>query len=136
MVLPIKNPTKSYWIEGAASPLRDFRSTENLPRKTDVVIIGSGYAGATTAYWLHKVRYILSPPNVSYTKGYSIRKTVPKSLRCSCLRLAIFADLLLVAMVGPFNCHLFLHMTLMMDRRSIETTCVLSLPCVGEAIWD
>lgn len=54
MVLPNPNPTKSYWIEAANSPLRDYRSTESLPTETDVVIIGSGYAGATTAYWLHK----------------------------------------------------------------------------------
>ncbi|KAL6408827.1 FAD dependent oxidoreductase superfamily [Ilyonectria robusta] len=54
MPLPINNPTKSFWIEGAASPLRDFRSTNDLPRETDVAIIGSGYAGTTTAYWLHK----------------------------------------------------------------------------------
>ncbi|KAF4816196.1 hypothetical protein CGCSCA5_v006598 [Colletotrichum siamense] len=54
MVLPISNPTKSYWIEGAESPLRDFRSTEELPKEVDVVIVGSGYAGATTAYWLQK----------------------------------------------------------------------------------
>jgi hypothetical protein len=55
MVLPISNPTKSFWIEGAASPLRDFRSTPELPKTTDIVIIGSGYAGTTSAYWLHKV---------------------------------------------------------------------------------
>jgi hypothetical protein len=55
MVLPISNPTKSYWIEAAKSPLRDFRSTVDLPQETDVVIMGSGYTGATTAYWLHKV---------------------------------------------------------------------------------
>lgn len=56
MVLPIPNPTKSYWIEAAESPLRNFRSTADLPQETDVVIVGSGYTGATTAYWLHKVR--------------------------------------------------------------------------------
>jgi hypothetical protein len=56
MVLPVANPTKSYWIEAAESPLRNFRSSELLPEETDVVIIGSGYAGAATAYWIHKVR--------------------------------------------------------------------------------
>jgi hypothetical protein len=56
MVLPGKNPTKSYWIEAAESPLRDFRSSDELPEETDVVIIGSGYSGAATAYWIHKVR--------------------------------------------------------------------------------
>jgi ribulose 1,5-bisphosphate synthetase/thiazole synthase len=56
MVLPICNPTKSFWIEEASSALRNFRSTENLPKETDVIIVGSGYAGATTAYWLNKAR--------------------------------------------------------------------------------
>lgn len=55
MVLPIENPTKSYWIEAAESPLRNFRSSDKLPEETDVAIIGSGYAGASTAYWIHKV---------------------------------------------------------------------------------
>ncbi|KAK8853497.1 hypothetical protein IAR55_004204 [Kwoniella newhampshirensis] len=55
MVLPIENPVKSFWIEGAKSPLRDFRSTPELPKEAlDVIIIGSGYAGATMAYWLNK----------------------------------------------------------------------------------
>ncbi|ORY67771.1 FAD dependent oxidoreductase-domain-containing protein [Pseudomassariella vexata] len=54
MVLPIDNPTKSYWIEAAGSRLRNFRSTDELPKEVDVVIVGSGYTGATTAYWLHK----------------------------------------------------------------------------------
>lgn len=55
MVLPSNNPTKSYWIEAAESPLRNFRSSEQLPEETDVAIIGSGYAGVSTAYWIHKV---------------------------------------------------------------------------------
>lgn len=56
MVLPKDNPSKSFWIEAAESPLRNFRTTEELPKQTDIVIIGSGYTGATTAYWIHKVR--------------------------------------------------------------------------------
>ena len=55
MVLPASNPTKSYWIEAAESPLRHYRSTETLPESVDVVIVGAGYAGAATAYWIHKV---------------------------------------------------------------------------------
>lgn len=55
MVLPTKNPTKSYWIEAAGSSLRDTRTTDNLPQETDVIIVGSGYTGASTAYWIHKV---------------------------------------------------------------------------------
>ncbi|KAJ5537465.1 hypothetical protein N7494_006944 [Penicillium frequentans] len=57
MVLPINNPTKSFWIEEANSTLRDFRSTKDLPKETDVTIIGSGYTGAATAYWLNKARW-------------------------------------------------------------------------------
>ncbi|EME45451.1 hypothetical protein DOTSEDRAFT_150512 [Dothistroma septosporum NZE10] len=53
-MLPVQEPTRSYWIEGAASPLRDCRTTGHLPKETDVVIIGSGYSGATIAYWLQK----------------------------------------------------------------------------------
>jgi ribulose 1,5-bisphosphate synthetase/thiazole synthase len=55
MVLPAAEPTKSYWIETAQSPLRDFQSSDELPSKTDIVIVGSGYAGATAAYWISKV---------------------------------------------------------------------------------
>ncbi|KAH7093660.1 FAD dependent oxidoreductase-domain-containing protein [Paraphoma chrysanthemicola] len=54
MVLPVPNPTKSYWIEAAESPLRNYRSSEQLQEQTDIAIIGSGYAGASTAYWIHK----------------------------------------------------------------------------------
>ncbi|KAF3763924.1 DAO-domain-containing protein [Cryphonectria parasitica EP155] len=54
MVLPTTNPSKSYWIEAADSTLRDFRSTPELPKETDIVIVGSGYTGASAAYWLHK----------------------------------------------------------------------------------
>jgi hypothetical protein len=55
MVLPVDNPTKSYWIEAAESTLRNFGSNEPLAEETDVAIVGSGYAGASTAYWIHKV---------------------------------------------------------------------------------
>lgn len=55
MVLPLENRTKAYWVEAADSPLRNFRSTPELPAETDVLIIGSGYTGAAFAYWLHKV---------------------------------------------------------------------------------
>lgn len=58
MVLPVPNPTKSYWIEAAKSPLKDLQSTPELPKQTDIVIIGSGYTGATAAYWIHRVRSI------------------------------------------------------------------------------
>lgn len=56
-MLPNVDRTKSYWIEAAQSDLKSFRSTELLPTETDVVIVGSGYSGATAAYWLHKVGF-------------------------------------------------------------------------------
>jgi hypothetical protein len=55
MVLPVPNPTKCFWIEAAESPLRDFRSKPELPEEADFVIVGSGYAGTTAAYWIDKV---------------------------------------------------------------------------------
>ena len=58
MGLPLTNPTKSYWIEAAKSDLRGHRSSPELPKEVDVVIIGSGYTGATSAYWLHKVCFM------------------------------------------------------------------------------
>lgn len=59
MVLPTLNRTKSYWIEAANSPLRDYRSSTGLPAECDIVIIGSGMAGATAAYWVDKVSYTI-----------------------------------------------------------------------------
>lgn len=55
MVLPVDNPTKSYWVEGADSQLRNFQSPSKLPQEIDVVIVGSGYTGTASAYWIHKV---------------------------------------------------------------------------------
>lgn len=75
MVLPVPDPTKSYWIEAADSSLRNFRSSESLPEETDVAIIGSGYAGASTAYWIHKV---CARPK-AYTSLYSSDLRGPKT---------------------------------------------------------
>jgi NADPH-dependent 2,4-dienoyl-CoA reductase/sulfur reductase-like enzyme len=60
MVFPCTNATKSFWIEAAKSPLRDLRSSDEVPKETDVAVIGSGYAGVSTAYWMHKVGLRLS----------------------------------------------------------------------------
>ncbi|KAK5105869.1 hypothetical protein LTR62_001956 [Meristemomyces frigidus] len=76
MVLPKAEPTKSYWIEAAESPLRDYRSTEQLPHETDVVVIGSGYSGASAAYWLHKhTQHSAKQPQVTILEARGI---------CSC----------------------------------------------------
>ena len=42
--------------------LDTHRSTEELPKKCDVLIIGAGYAGAATAY--HLLKDNPSPPSV------------------------------------------------------------------------
>lgn len=50
-LLPVANPTKSFWLT-AEDDFATFRSTPELPAEADVVIVGSGYAGATTAHYL------------------------------------------------------------------------------------
>lgn len=42
----------SFWLNDA--PYQIFRSTPELPQTTDVVVIGGGIAGVSTAYWLGK----------------------------------------------------------------------------------
>lgn len=51
MPLPHPNPMPSYWLS-YDSGLSKHRTTDKLPQETDVVIIGSGYTGAATAYYL------------------------------------------------------------------------------------
>jgi glycine/D-amino acid oxidase-like deaminating enzyme len=51
MPLPQDNPTSPYWLSHD-SDLSKHRTTEELPQEADVVIIGSGYSGATAAYYL------------------------------------------------------------------------------------
>ncbi|PYI08216.1 FAD dependent oxidoreductase [Aspergillus sclerotiicarbonarius CBS 121057] len=46
---PVDHSLTSFW-RSEPDPLDNFRSTETLPETTDIVIIGAGYAGATTAY--------------------------------------------------------------------------------------
>jgi hypothetical protein len=54
----------SYWLQGVrASPLLDHRTTEEVPKSADAVVIGSGVRGLSVAVtfdvpkWLD-VRYI------------------------------------------------------------------------------
>ena len=46
--LPRKCPTKSYW-QDPADPVADHRSTPELPKSADIVIIGSGVSGCSIA---------------------------------------------------------------------------------------
>ncbi|KAJ7878012.1 FAD dependent oxidoreductase [Mycena olivaceomarginata] len=50
---PRPNPSLSFWLQHTRnSPLLGHRTTNALPDKTDVTIIGSGLSGAATAYFL------------------------------------------------------------------------------------
>ncbi|KAJ5502105.1 FAD dependent oxidoreductase superfamily [Penicillium fimorum] len=51
--LPVENATVPFWHRDIHE-LHDHRSTEELPVSSDVVIIGAGYAGVSTAYHLVK----------------------------------------------------------------------------------
>jgi len=78
MILPVENPTKSYWIEAADSPLKDHRTTDDLPQKTDVLIVGGGYTGMTVAYWLTRV-HIVFPIHIKGLNS-STRRTHRRSV--------------------------------------------------------
>lgn len=51
VTLPRDNPTTSYW-QDPPSYMADTRTTADLPKKADVVIIGSGITGAAIAWRL------------------------------------------------------------------------------------
>lgn len=51
--LPVPNPLESFWQQ-EIHELHDHRSTEQIPEHSDIVIIGAGYAGVSTAYHLTK----------------------------------------------------------------------------------
>lgn len=42
----------SYWMPGKPGALADFQSSSQLPSEADIVIIGSGFSGASVAYHL------------------------------------------------------------------------------------
>lgn len=50
----------SYWMPGKPGALTDFNSSSALPSEADVVIIGSGFSGASTAY--HLLCELKNPP--------------------------------------------------------------------------
>lgn len=52
--LPTPNSTKAFWHSEPSSVLLGHRTTPSLPTKADVVIIGSGICGASSAYHLRE----------------------------------------------------------------------------------
>lgn len=52
--LPVDNPTRPFW-RLQPHPLDELRSTPDLPEQSDIVIIGAGYTGISTAYHLLKL---------------------------------------------------------------------------------
>lgn len=55
---PVENPCLSFWLQGTrSSTLLGHCTTESLPDVAEVVIIGSGFSGVATAY------YLLTAPN-------------------------------------------------------------------------
>lgn len=48
--LPRPDPVRSYWWPEPLDSIADRRTTLNLPEHADVVILGSGVSGSTTAY--------------------------------------------------------------------------------------
>ncbi|KAK7754730.1 hypothetical protein SLS62_003288 [Diatrype stigma] len=54
--LPVDNPTESYWHREPSEKLLGHRTTEQLPRTADVVIVGSGITGAFAAHFLKEKR--------------------------------------------------------------------------------
>ncbi|KAI1142571.1 FAD dependent oxidoreductase [Hypoxylon sp. FL0543] len=50
--LPVDNPTKSYWHKEPSARLLGHRTTKELPRSADVVIVGSGITGSFAAHYL------------------------------------------------------------------------------------
>lgn len=50
-MLPVPNSTASYW-RSEPHWLDEYRSSEQLPSQADIVIIGTGIAGVSTAYHL------------------------------------------------------------------------------------
>lgn len=50
--LPVDNPTNSYWHKEPSKTLLGHRTTTELPRSADVVIVGSGITGAFAAHFL------------------------------------------------------------------------------------
>lgn len=51
-VLPVKNRSESFWLSKRDPELCNARTTADLPKSADVVVIGSGLTGAMTSYMI------------------------------------------------------------------------------------
>lgn len=60
-MFPVPNPIESYW-QRDRHELDSIRSTPLLPSECDIIIVGSGMAGITTAY--HLLRDNPEPPRI------------------------------------------------------------------------
>ncbi|KAK2787644.1 hypothetical protein FQN52_007135 [Onygenales sp. PD_12] len=68
---PFPNPNgmRSFW-HTEPHKLENHRSTENLPSECDVLIVGAGYAGVSTAY--HILQDNPSPPSITILEARSV----------------------------------------------------------------
>lgn len=62
--LPSKNPTKSFWHSEPDEFLLGHRTTPQLPRHSDIVIVGTGLTGTSAARWLKELDTPLKSKNV------------------------------------------------------------------------
>ena len=60
-IFPVNDYSRSYWMSNP-DKLANHRSTVDLPVHSDIVIIGSGYAGSTCAYYLYKNEHVNKTP--------------------------------------------------------------------------
>lgn len=49
VALPHENPTRSYW-QDPPDDIADLKTTQHVPERADIVIIGSGITGAAVAW--------------------------------------------------------------------------------------
>lgn len=63
-LLPVSNRIKSFWLTEPDRELQHARTTTELPKKADVVIIGSGLSGAMISHYLYKALTDVNKPNV------------------------------------------------------------------------
>ena len=52
IILPSSTPTTSYWQDPPDERYANFRSSADLPKNADTVIIGAGITGVSAAYRL------------------------------------------------------------------------------------